>query len=205
LSEKAGQLAHLDGNPANNAPDNIAFLCLQDHDRLDTRTSQSKGLTVGEVKRFREELLDALSRGGLSAAPSGAPVPDVRVRVGAAIAATSATQTESILTVRVENHSAISVFIRSVMCELSTQNLLFFKRDHLTGQPNSRRELRPGESFDFTIAPRDLFAERLPGDLKAIVVVDDLGRHFISNDSEFTDVSAALFADFSRDVRRSDG
>jgi hypothetical protein len=55
--EKRGQIAHLDHNASNNAPDNLAFLCLHHHDDYDTRRSQSKGLTIEEVKRYRTELL----------------------------------------------------------------------------------------------------------------------------------------------------
>jgi len=60
-SQKRGQIAHLDGNPANNNEDNLAFLCLEHHDQYDSRTSVSKGLTIGEVKRHRRALYDAQS------------------------------------------------------------------------------------------------------------------------------------------------
>lgn len=61
-SEKKGQIAHLDRNPSNGAADNLAFLCLEHHDQYDSRTSQSKGLTIEEVKRYRTELLAFLGR-----------------------------------------------------------------------------------------------------------------------------------------------
>lgn len=53
---KAGQIAHLDQNPANGEADNLAWLCLDHHDKYDGKTSQSKGLTIAEVKRHRDEL-----------------------------------------------------------------------------------------------------------------------------------------------------
>lgn len=53
---KKGQVAHLDGIPANNDPDNLAFLCLLHHDEFDGRTSQSKGITASEIKVYREKL-----------------------------------------------------------------------------------------------------------------------------------------------------
>lgn len=56
-AEKKGQIAHLDHNPSNNTPDNLAFLCLEHHDQYDSKTSQSKGLTIDELKRYRTELL----------------------------------------------------------------------------------------------------------------------------------------------------
>jgi hypothetical protein len=60
--EKKGQIAHLDHNPANNGEDNLAFLCLEHHDQYDSRTSQSKGLTIDELKRYRTELLSVVAR-----------------------------------------------------------------------------------------------------------------------------------------------
>jgi len=61
-NEKRGQIAHLDRDPANNAIDNLAFLCLEHHDQYDSRTSQSKGLTIDEVKRYRTALLAFVSQ-----------------------------------------------------------------------------------------------------------------------------------------------
>jgi DNA-binding transcriptional ArsR family regulator len=53
---KAGQIAHLDGDRSNGSEDNLAFLCLVHHDEYDSRTSQSKNLTIDEVKAYRREL-----------------------------------------------------------------------------------------------------------------------------------------------------
>jgi hypothetical protein len=53
---KQGQIAHLDGNRDNNKIDNLAFLCLAHHDNYDSKTSQSKGFTINEVKAFRDEI-----------------------------------------------------------------------------------------------------------------------------------------------------
>lgn len=55
---KKGQIAHLDRNPSNNSEDNLAFLCLAHHDEYDTTTSVSKGITLAEVKRYRDLLYD---------------------------------------------------------------------------------------------------------------------------------------------------
>jgi len=56
FDQKQGQVAHLDQDRDNNSPGNLAFLCLHHHDAYDSRTSQSKGLTIGEVKAYRESL-----------------------------------------------------------------------------------------------------------------------------------------------------
>src|SRR5271156_414534 len=60
LTEKLGQLAHLDNNPANSADDNLAFLCLDHHSLYDSRTSQHKNYTVAEVKAARAKLYEAI-------------------------------------------------------------------------------------------------------------------------------------------------
>jgi hypothetical protein len=54
--EKKGQIAHLDRDRDNNDADNLAFLCFDHHDEYDSRTSQAKGLTLAEVKRYRAAL-----------------------------------------------------------------------------------------------------------------------------------------------------
>jgi hypothetical protein len=59
---KQGQIAHLDRNRENNQEDNLAFLCLIHHDQYDTKTSQSKGITQPEVKRYREKLYQAIEK-----------------------------------------------------------------------------------------------------------------------------------------------
>ncbi|MGY1490018.1 hypothetical protein ACW4YW_11435 [Methylobacillus pratensis] len=50
----------MDKDSSNDAEDNLAFLCLDCHDRYDSKTSQSKNFTIGEVKGFRAELDTAL-------------------------------------------------------------------------------------------------------------------------------------------------
>lgn len=57
---KAGQIAHLDKDSSNNAEENLVFLCFQHHDEYDSSTSQRKGLTQGEVKAFRDELISSV-------------------------------------------------------------------------------------------------------------------------------------------------
>lgn len=54
--ERKGQLAHLNGDPSNSSFDNIVWLCLEHHDAFDSRTSQSKGYTVSEVRAHRDYL-----------------------------------------------------------------------------------------------------------------------------------------------------
>ncbi len=65
VSLKEGQVAHLDRNRANDAEDNLAFLCLQHHSLYDSQTSQHKGFTIGEAKAARKELEAWARRTGL--------------------------------------------------------------------------------------------------------------------------------------------
>ncbi len=55
---KTGQIAHLDHDPSNIEIDNLVFLCLPHHDEYDSRRSQSKGLSLTEVKSYKKELED---------------------------------------------------------------------------------------------------------------------------------------------------
>jgi hypothetical protein len=66
--EKIGQVAHLDGDPNNHNVDNLAWLCLYHHDSYDCRTSQSKELTIGEVKAHRARLYEIVAARGQSSA-----------------------------------------------------------------------------------------------------------------------------------------
>lgn len=59
---KRGQIAHLDHDPANNDSDNLAFLCFDHHDWYDTQPSQSKRLTLQEVRHFRRELHEVIEQ-----------------------------------------------------------------------------------------------------------------------------------------------
>jgi hypothetical protein len=76
---KPGQIAHLDRDAANPSFDNLVFLCLAHHDQFDSRTSQSKGLTSDEVRRFRQELATAIEhawREPITFGSAGVPRPD---------------------------------------------------------------------------------------------------------------------------------
>ena len=51
-----GQIAHIDQDNNNSDFENLVFLCFNHHDEYDSTTRQSKGITCGEVKHFRDEL-----------------------------------------------------------------------------------------------------------------------------------------------------
>jgi hypothetical protein len=85
LGEKEGQIAHLDRDPSNADMDNLAWMCFRHHDRYDSRTSQSKGLTVAEAKRYRDELYEVVKERGIGRGEGpGSGLTEVRevVQVG---------------------------------------------------------------------------------------------------------------------------
>lgn len=51
-----GQIAHLNRNPNDPRFENLVWLCFDHHEEYDSRTSQSKGLTRGEVREYRDRL-----------------------------------------------------------------------------------------------------------------------------------------------------
>jgi hypothetical protein len=58
LTEKRGQIAHLDRNRNNPAEDNLAFMCLDHHSLFDSKTSQHKNYSISEVKAARTKLYE---------------------------------------------------------------------------------------------------------------------------------------------------
>jgi len=60
--EKDGQIAHLDQNRSNYEKANLVWLCLKHHDHFDSTTSQAKGYTVAEVKRYRNKMYLELAK-----------------------------------------------------------------------------------------------------------------------------------------------
>lgn len=81
LSEKHGQIAHLDQDRSNAAEDNLAWLCLEHHSLYDSTTKQHKNYTILEVKASRTRLYDLVAKGDHLAASHHTPVQqDWRLR-----------------------------------------------------------------------------------------------------------------------------
>jgi class 3 adenylate cyclase len=60
-SQEQGQIVHIDRDATNPNEENLAFLCLRHHNEYDTRPSQSKGLTPGELLEGKAALLKAIA------------------------------------------------------------------------------------------------------------------------------------------------
>jgi hypothetical protein len=61
--EKEVQLAHIDRDASNSKESNLAPLCLRHHDRYDSTTSQSKGLTEAELLEYKRLLFEGIQKG----------------------------------------------------------------------------------------------------------------------------------------------
>jgi hypothetical protein len=86
---KSGQIAHIDRDSSNNGAENLTFLCLEHHDDYDSKTSQRKGLTIDEVKSFRDDLTNQIRVAfsqqvhfGSITTPKNDPFAGVYIRVG---------------------------------------------------------------------------------------------------------------------------
>jgi hypothetical protein len=84
---KAGQIAHIDQDRTNNKLENLAWLCLEHHDEYDSRTSQSKNITDGELTHYRDKLVDdyasaeAAEKESEPAEPYGFEIADTKLRL----------------------------------------------------------------------------------------------------------------------------
>ena len=66
-----GQIAHINGKRDDNREENLAYLCLDHHDEYDGTTSQSKGLTPGELRYYKSRLEEIESRRGRQSTEDG--------------------------------------------------------------------------------------------------------------------------------------
>lgn len=62
LSVKELQIAHLDRDRTNNAPQNLVGLCLPHHDDYDAHRRQTRNYTAGEVRIYRDALDAVLAK-----------------------------------------------------------------------------------------------------------------------------------------------
>src|SRR4051812_6867752 len=54
--KRKGQIAHINHDRSDPTFENLVWLCLEHHDEFDSNTSQSKGITPEEVKKYRDRL-----------------------------------------------------------------------------------------------------------------------------------------------------
>jgi hypothetical protein len=63
LTEKLGQIAHLDGDRSNREEDNLAWMCPDRHCLYDSKTKQHKNYTIHEVRAARGKLYELVAAG----------------------------------------------------------------------------------------------------------------------------------------------
>jgi hypothetical protein len=59
---KPVQLHHIDEDPTNHSPENLAVLCLEDHEHTQLRGGFGKKLLPPEVKRYRDDWIERVKR-----------------------------------------------------------------------------------------------------------------------------------------------
>jgi hypothetical protein len=107
--------------------------------------------------------------------------PGIRVDATPAWAIVGANRIRG-LSVLVENHSSMPVFIAKVLLRLRSQAQVIFLKDGFTGETLRKRKLEVGDSFSFSILKSDLLDDPRNGfaldQVEALVVKDAIGRDF---------------------------
>lgn len=62
IPRKPIQIHHIDEDPANNAPQNLAVLCLECHDETQVSGGFSRKLSAGQVRRYRDDWIAQLAK-----------------------------------------------------------------------------------------------------------------------------------------------
>lgn len=123
------------------------------------------------------------------------PKPDIRVITNLRLVSGADGAFQRFLTIKVENHSPLSLFMGYVELRLKDGRLLCVPRDSVTREPQQRRKLDPAESFSFNIDPAVIASKVNPRDLASASVTDDIGRIYESDDSVFSLAVDVLFDD----------
>lgn len=62
ISEKEGQIAHIDRNNENNSEENLAYLCLEHHNLYDSKYKQTVNYWPSELIHYKKELEDYIAK-----------------------------------------------------------------------------------------------------------------------------------------------
>lgn len=123
-----------------------------------------------------------------------APAPDVRVYVRVGIFAPPIGEPIELLIIIVENHSPVVVYLSQIFLELQTNEWLFLKRDFVTGELNSHRQLNPGQRIDLHISPDEIRKFQSKGFICA-AAKDEINRIYRSSQSELQNAVRSLLKD----------
>lgn len=106
-----------------------------------------------------------------------APTPDIRVVVMCALVSNSSITSQAALSVSIQNHSPMSVFIKGVFFETQGDKAVYVRRDIMGQSLVEKRELRSGESIPFVIDPKD-YRQFVDLGIINVVVRDDIDREY---------------------------
>lgn len=125
-----------------------------------------------------------------------APIPDVKIKVQNAVGYHPMSGYINFISVDIQNHSPIPVFIGSVTIKRKDDQILYIRDDAITGEYQKRRRLESGQSFSFNITYDRIVNEI--DNLVNILVKDDIGRRYESDKEEFADVLKVLIREINR-------
>jgi len=123
LSQKEGQIAHLDQDRSNHSPDNLAWLCFVHHDGYDSKRSQGKGFTEREVKTYREQLWGAIAQNRHLIQRTELEKRNVKLQVTASLSLESTDTRHGLLTINALNSGTKVARIRRVAVLLAPEGL----------------------------------------------------------------------------------
>ena len=109
-----------------------------------------------------------------------ASIPDVRVTPGQAIAPIVRGKSKEAMSVSIENHSPVEVFISTVSLELKGGRALCPKTDAFTGKYQYGQTILPGRSTVFFIDISAMAEEYAVDEVECIRVTDQIGRIYRS-------------------------
>jgi hypothetical protein len=125
-----------------------------------------------------------------------APVPDVRVRAHASLVMPRDTLIP-MLTVEVQNHSPVAVYLRPVCLLLKDGSRMTGLRDSATGaRPIGPTEIPPGRRYEFRFSTDDVTrAGRQGGGIVCALATDDIGNEYRSDEESMVRVLRQLKID----------
>ena len=118
--------------------------------------------------------------------------PDVRVSSAVGFTLSYEGVDRTLLSLSVENHSPVPVFIASVLVEMDDGRNLYPQFDAATHEPNSKRRLEPGQSFSFYIDLARIGGAAEPSQLRRALVKDEIGRSYVSDEETFRSHVSAI-------------
>jgi len=122
--------------------------------------------------------------------------PDIRIKFTPAYAQTWVDGVKDVFTIQVQNHSNMKVFMGMVRMLLNDGRQLVFTKDSLTGYPQTRRELLPGESFSVKVLPEDIFENVTPDEVVGVAVTDDIDRAYELRSEEVKESLKAIWENY---------